>query len=154
MLQEEVDELCAVVQHRTTTVVMSDYDCDTGCYGERVMLGALILACPLAYLLMQTDLANESFLLHPTCDGLFACLQHVHTHKQVSTFAVVVLPKLCGVWCKYLCNWAAASGSALLNCCLTPQCFSVNMVRNFTHPIQSDKNIRSYTQSCHNCSKQ
>ena len=103
LLQEVVD-LCAVVEHKFTTVVVSDDDYETVCNGERVMHGASFLASPLSLSLKQTDLSDESFLLHPACNDLFACLQHLHAHKQATTSAVVVLPKHPGVWRKYLPN--------------------------------------------------
>ena len=97
-------DLCAVVEHNFTTVVVSDDDYEIVCNGERVMHGASSLASPLSLFLKQTGLSDESFLLYSACNDLFACFQHLHAHKQASTSAVVVLPKRPRVWRKYLRN--------------------------------------------------
>ena len=83
-------DLCAVVEHKFTIVVVSDDDYETVCNGERVMLGADFLTSLLSLFMKQADLSGRSFLLHPACNDLFACLQHLHAHKQASTSAVVV----------------------------------------------------------------
>ena len=62
------------------------------------------MASPLSHFLKLTDLTDQHFLLHPACSDLFACLQHLHSHKKASSSAVVVLPKHPGMWHKYLCN--------------------------------------------------
>ena len=95
-LMQEVDEL-SVVEHKFTTVVLSDADFETVCGGESVISSANFMASPLSVFLKLTDLTDQ---LHPACSHLFACLQHLHSHKKASTSAVVVLPKHPGVWLK------------------------------------------------------
>ena len=83
---------------------MSDVDFKTVCDGESVISGASSMASPLSHFLKLTDLTDQHFLLHPACSDLFACLQHLHSHKKASSSAVVVLPKHPGKWHKYLRN--------------------------------------------------
>jgi len=96
--------LSTVVEHKLTTVVLSDVDYDTlYCADDNnVKSNDEFTASPLSVFLEMTDLASQGFLLHPACGDLFACLQHLHAHKANSTSAVVVLPKQPGVWRRYL----------------------------------------------------
>ena len=71
---QEVDELSVIVEHKFTTVVLSDVDFETVCDGESVMSGADFMASPLSQFLELTDLADQHFLLHPACCDLFVCL--------------------------------------------------------------------------------
>ena len=103
-LMQEVDELSVIVEHKFTTVVLSDVDFETVCNGESVISGANFMSSPLSVFLKLTDLTDQHSLLHPACSDLFACLQHLHSHKRASTSAVVVLPKHPGMWQKCLCN--------------------------------------------------
>ena len=96
-----------VVEHKFTTVVLSDVDDDTiHCANNNVVMSDnAFTARPLSVFLtgkVVTDLAGEDLLLHLACGDLFACLQHLHAHKTNSTSAVVVLSKQPGVWRRYL----------------------------------------------------
>ena len=82
-LMQEVDEL-SVVKHTLTAVILSDVDFKTVCDGESVISGASSMASPLSHFLKLTDLTDQHFLLHPACSDLFACLQHLHSHKKAS----------------------------------------------------------------------
>ena len=69
--------LSTAVEHRFTTVVLSNIDCDTvfhhDCGGsDIVMTDADFKASPLSVFLESTGLASQHFLLHLACGDLFA----------------------------------------------------------------------------------
>jgi len=92
--------LSTVVEHKITTVVLSDVDYHTiYCPDNNIVKSDdEFTASPLSVFLEMTDLAGQDLLLHPACGDLFACLQHLHAHKRNSTSVVVVLSKQPGVW--------------------------------------------------------
>ena len=100
--------LSTAVEHKFTTVVLSDLDYNSLLNDSdtalNVKLGANISPSPLSVFLKLTDLADHDLLLYPACSDLFACLQHFHAYKQASTSAVVVLPKRPNICRKFLHN--------------------------------------------------
>ena len=110
-LLKETDVL-STVEHKFTTVVLSDVDYDTiYCADNHIVKSDdELTASPLSIFLEMTDLAGLELLLHPACGDLFACLQHLHAHNTNSTSAVVVLSKQPGVWRRYLRDAQLLSG--------------------------------------------
>ena len=86
-LLKEIDVLSTAVEHKFTTVVLSNIDYDTvlnhnSSGSDVVMTDTDFIARPLSVSLESTDLAGQHFLLHPACGDLFACLQHHHACKK------------------------------------------------------------------------
>ena len=106
-LLKEVDVLSTCVEHKFSTVVLSDCIVDTivnrrTLGGDHVMSDSESIATPLSAFLAMTDLAGQHLLLHPARSDMFACLQHYIAHKHSNTSAIVVLPKQPGMWRKFL----------------------------------------------------
>jgi hypothetical protein len=103
-LLKEIEVLSTLFEHKLSTIVLSDCECDTILMSrladgndDTVITDTVPTASPLSVFLGMTDLVDRRFLLHPACADLFACLRHLHAHKTASTSAVVVLPKQPGV---------------------------------------------------------
>ena len=77
-LLKEADVLSTVVEHKFTTVVLSDVDYDTiYCADNNIVKSDdEFTASPLSVFLGMTDLAGQDLLLHPACGDLFAFCMH------------------------------------------------------------------------------
>ena len=108
LLLQQVQTLSETVGHDFTGVVLSDSD--TGSLLNTKVLSAAdvinyvgFVTTPPSEFLQSTDLSTDlSFLLHPACSDLYACLEHYAAHKDASPSAVIVMPKQPGMWLKYV----------------------------------------------------